>query len=321
MQASGGLAASPSFPSLLVAACLGLGSAARAQPPASAFDILVIAERVVDGKPEIHAPFVEAGRVWLDKLAADSNLTVTYVESPNAITEASLAKYELIFQMNYTPYRWNAAAKAAFEKYIDGGRGGWVGLHHATLFGPVVTPQGEPLWTWFYDFLGKINFKNYIAGFAAGTVRVEVADHAAFKGVPANFTVAKDEWYTWDKSPRPNVKVLANVDENSYQPPSAIKMGDHPVVWTNEKYAARNLFIFMGHHPDHFQNGAYVALLRNSLFWAAGRNVPSAIARPSAEADVRVRRNGFYTPAFGPDRAGPVEARDAAGRRAREKIR
>ena len=34
------------------------------------------------------------------------------------------------------------------------------------------------------------------------------------------------EWYTYDKSPRPNVRVLASVDEATYTPASDIKMGD-----------------------------------------------------------------------------------------------
>jgi type 1 glutamine amidotransferase len=87
-------------------------------------------------------------------------------------------------------------------------------------------------------------------------------------GVPASFVVTTDEWYTWDKSPRPNVHVLANVDENSYKPASNIKMGDHPVVWTNEAYKGKNLYIFMGHHPNLFQNPAYVTLLKNAINWA-----------------------------------------------------
>jgi type 1 glutamine amidotransferase len=67
--------------------------------------------------------------------------------------------------------------------------------------------------------------------------------------------------------------VLANVDEDSYDPPSDIKMGDHPVIWTNEDVAARNLYIFMGHHPNLFENEAYVTLLRNAIFWTAGETL------------------------------------------------
>ena len=72
------------------------------------------------------------------------------------------------------------------------------------------------------------------------------------------------------QSPRPNVHVLANVGESSYQPSSDIKMGDHPVIWTNEKVKARNVYIQMGHHPTLPDNDNYKILLRNSILWAAG---------------------------------------------------
>ena len=70
--------------------------------------------------------------------------------------------------------------------------------------------------------------------------------------------IENEEFYTYDKSPRPNVHVLASVDEKTYTPATEIKMGDHPVVWTNEHVKARNIYIFMGHHADLFQNPAYV---------------------------------------------------------------
>ena len=90
------------------------------------------------------------------------------------------------------------------------------------------------------------------------------------KGVPSSFIVKQEEWYTYNTSPRPNVKVLASVDERTYSPNSDIKMGDHPVVWTNPKVKARNVYIFMGHSPVLFQDEAYKTLFRNAIFWAAG---------------------------------------------------
>jgi type 1 glutamine amidotransferase len=47
-------------------------------------------------------------------------------------------------------------------------------------------------------------------------------------------------------------------------------LGNHPVIRTNERYKARNIYIFMGHHPDLFKNEAYALLVRNAIFWAAG---------------------------------------------------
>lgn len=114
---------------------------------------------------------------------------------------------------------------------------------------------------------------------------MEDAAHPVFKDVPQVFNVTTEEWYTRDRSPRPKVRVLANVDENSYKftdaSQSGIKMGDHPVVWTYEGYQARNLFIFMGHHPNLFQNAAYTTLLRNALFWAANKETTGA--RPGSK--------------------------------------
>jgi type 1 glutamine amidotransferase len=49
------------------------------------------------------------------------------------------------------------------------------------------------------------------------------------------------------------------------------KMGDHPVVWINEHYKARNVYIFMGHAPELLDNQAYTQLFQNAVFRAAGK--------------------------------------------------
>ena len=93
-----------------------------------------------------------------------------------------------------------------------------------------------------------------LANTAAAQVKTEDAKHPCMKNLPAGFTIHKEEWYTWDKNPRNSVHVLASVNESSYVPGSTIKMGDHPVVWTNEHVRARNIYIFMGHGPDLLEN-------------------------------------------------------------------
>ncbi|MEI9921601.1 MAG: ThuA domain-containing protein [Bacteroidota bacterium] len=225
------------------------------------FRMLVLAEQ-----DKNHTPYVEAAKPWLDELAKKNNFAVDYYHNADLITDDFLSKYKVIFQMNYPPYMWSDTAKAAFEKYIEQGKGGWVGVHHATLLGEF---DGYAMWNWFSDFMGGIQFKDYIAGFASGTVDVEQPKHPVMKGLPKQFTIAKDEWYTYDKSPRPNVTVLASVDESSYKPATDKTMGDHPVVWTNAKMKARNVYIFMGHDPILFQDNTYKTLLQNALLWAS----------------------------------------------------
>ncbi|WP_035602219.1 ThuA domain-containing protein [Haloferula sp. BvORR071] len=243
---------------LLITALL---SVARAEDPPPRFRAVVLAE-----KDDNHGPFVTAALDWLKTTAAKENFAYDVFEEPKGFNKGLFAKYQLVIQLNYPPYRWSDEAKAAFEDYIENGRGGWVGLHHATLLGEF---DGYPMWPWFSDFMGGIRFKSYIAKRASGTVEVEAADHPCFKGLPKTFTIDEEEWYTYDKNPRPKVLVLAKVDEASYKPDSEVKMGDHPVVWSNPKMKARNVYIQMGHHPSLIQNENYTALLRNSILWAA----------------------------------------------------
>jgi type 1 glutamine amidotransferase len=218
-----------------------------------------------------HGPYVDAARVWLKEFATKYRFELDYAENTKAINAASLARYQVVIQLNYAPYGWTTEATNAFREYIEQGKGGWVGFHHATLLGEF---DGTTMWPWFHDFMGGIRFKNYIASFTSGNVRVEDRAHPCMRGLPATFPIAREEWYTYDRSPRPNVHVLGSVDEASYVPASAITMGDHPVVWTNERMAARNVYIFMGHGPDLLQNSAYTTLFRNAVLWAAGQEVP-----------------------------------------------
>jgi len=234
-----------------------------AQTDTVSFRVLAIAEN--GGH---HIKYSEAAKVWLNKLAAENKFSIDYIENTDKINDAFLSQYQLFIQLDFPPYAWTPTAGAAFEKYIKEGKGGWIGFHHATLLGEF---DGYPMWSWFSDFMGDIKYKNYIATFASAKVNIENKNHPVMKGVPASFIVKKEEWYIYDKSPRPNVQVLASVDEATYKPDSKIKMGDHPVVWSNTGIAAKNVYIFMGHSADLFQNPAYIMLFKNAVFWAAER--------------------------------------------------
>ena len=249
--------------SLLVALLLfGLPSGACAQERTPRFRVVALAEH-----GGIHKPFVDAAKLWLGKFAEENSFAVDYIEDTEKVNDDFLAQYKLFMQLNYPPYNWTDTAKAAFIKYIEEGRGGWIGFHHATLLGEF---DGFPIWPWFRDFMGGIRFKNYIATFVSGMVNIEDKNHPAMKGVPSPFVIENEEFYTYDKSPRPNVHVLASVDEKTYTPTTDLKMGDHPVIWTNDHVKARNIYIFMGHHGELFQNAAFTQIVKNSILWAAG---------------------------------------------------
>ena len=225
--------------------------------------VLVLTER--GGQ---HGGFTDAGLKWLAAEGAKGNFSITEINNARNITEAYLSQFSLVIQLDFPPYTWPKEAEDAFVKYIEEGRGGWIGFHHATLLGEF---DGYPMWQWFSDFMGGVRFKNYIAPLANGTLIVEDKQHPVMKDVPASFVVPDDEWYTYDKSPRPNVHVLANVDESSYTPASDIKMGDHPVVWVNESKKARNVYFQIGHSSKLYETEGFTTMFRNAIDWTLGR--------------------------------------------------
>ena len=225
--------------------------------------VLVLTER--GGQ---HGGFTDAGLRWLAAEGAKGNFSITEINNARNITEAYLSQFSLVIQLDFPPYTWPKEAEDAFVKYIEEGHGGWSGFHHATLLGEF---DGYPMWQWFSDFMGGVRFKNYIAPLADGTLIVEDEQHPVMKGVPASFVVPDDEWYIYDKSPRPNVHVLANVDESSYTPASDIKMGDHPVVWVNENKKARNVYFQIGHSSKLYETEGFTTMFRNAINWTLER--------------------------------------------------
>lgn len=211
-----------------------------------------------------HGPFTKAAMTWLRNDAREKGYEITELRNADKITDEFLKDYGLVIQLDFPPYTWPEAAQEAFEDYIDNGKGSWIGFHHATLLGEF---DGYPLWKWFSEFMGDIKFHNYVAELADGTVCVEDSIHPVMKGISREFVLPDDEWYTYDKSPRPNVTVLASVDESSYSTPTNIKMGDHPVIWTNPSKKARNVYFQFGHSPKLFESEDFVQVFSNAIDW------------------------------------------------------
>lgn len=243
----------------LMVVLLSLSISSFAQKPK--FKALVLTER-----GGLHEGFVVAALEWLTTFAKEQQFEFNVINRADSINEKYLSQYQLFIQLNFPPYTWSKEAESAFINYIEEGKGGWVGFHHATLLGEF---DGYKMWDWFSQFMGGIRFKNYIAKRATATVHVEDKKHPVMQGLPDTFSIPDDEWYTFDKNPRPNVHVLANVDENSYQPPSDIRMGDHPVIWSNTKMKARNVYFLMGHHANLFGSSEFKKMFANAIIWAS----------------------------------------------------
>lgn len=225
--------------------------------------VLVLAE--LGGQ---HEAFTQTGLRWLHQQAEALDFCMTEVNDCRKLEAGDMAGYDLVIQLNYPPYMWSDASIREFEQAIDQGTVAWVGFHHASLLGEF---DGYDMWPWFSDFLGGIRFQNYIAEKADGEMTVEDPGHPVMSGVHPKFVIREDEWYTYDRNPRPNVHVLASVDEQTYQPASDIRMGDHPVIWTNPGKAARNVYFQIGHSASLFENPDFVRMFANAILWGLNR--------------------------------------------------
>lgn len=205
---------------------------------------------------------IAAATPLLQKMAADNNFAVDITNDGSVITDENLANYQVFVQLQDAPFDMTPDQQQALQKFIEAGHG-WVGIHAAGLTGKKFVGD-KPYWQWFEDFLGGVTYSPH-PKFQKGTLVIEDHSHPATKNLPDKMEIS-DEWYEFNESPRPRVRVLAHADESTYK--QNHPMGDHPLIWTNEKYP-RTIYIAIGHDASLCDNPDYQTLLRDSILWAA----------------------------------------------------
>jgi uncharacterized protein len=241
---------------VLALAVAGCWVDARMTEPA--FRVLVVAS----SDPDHDAMIVEA-KPFLEGIAADNGFALDFTRDANEIEAANLARYQVFVQLHLAPFNMSRPQQAALQRFVEQGHG-WIGVHAAGLTGTQFQAPGTPYWQWFEDLMGGIVYSPHPA-FQKGSVVVEDREHPVTRNLPESFE-AWDEWYEFDKSPRPNVRVLARADEATYEQNKP--MGDHPMIWTNEKYD-RALYIGIGHDVTACGDPNFAVLMRDAMLWAA----------------------------------------------------
>jgi type 1 glutamine amidotransferase len=222
------------------------------------FRVLAIESRARD-----HIRMMTSARPFLEKMAAENNFDITISDDTSLVNDKNLEGYQVFIPLQEAPFDMSVAQQEALERFVKQGKG-WVGIHAAGLTGKQFRGANSTYWQWFEDFMGGVVYSPHPA-FQKGTVIVEDHTHPATRNLPDRFEVS-DEWYEFDKSPRPNVRVLASADESTYKQNKP--MGDHPIMWTNEKYR-RMIYIGIGHDSSLFVNPSYKILIHDAIFWAA----------------------------------------------------
>ena len=213
---------------------------------------------------------IPAGVAAIQWLGARHRFTVDATEDAAAFTDANLARYDVVVWLSTTGDVLNDAQQAAFERYIRAG-GGYAGIHAAS--------DTEYDWAWYGGLVGAY-FRDHPGSvnpqFQVATVKVLGRGTAATRPLPRRWE-REEEWYNFRTNPRDTVRVLAEVDERTYDPRGYSVPGGspgmgrhHPISWCQPYDGGRAFYTAMGHKPEYYSEPLLLAHLLGGIRMAAG---------------------------------------------------
>ncbi|SDN23032.1 ThuA domain-containing protein [Streptomyces wuyuanensis] len=200
---------------------------------------------------------IPTGVTALKELGTGSNITVDATEEAGQFTTANLARYDAVVFLSTTGDVLNAEQQKAFENYVATG-GGYMGVHAAA--------DTEYDWE-FYGGLVGAHFHSH-PQIQKATVRVEDHDHPATSHLDAAWE-RTDEWYNYRTNPRGQARILATLDETTYQ--GGNMKGDHPIAWCQTYEGGRSFYTGGGHTRESYAEPAFRQHLLGGLRYASGQ--------------------------------------------------
>lgn len=243
--------------------------------PTSPFTVLVFSKTAA-----FRHGSIDAGKAAIAELAVEAPFTVRFTEAGTDFTDAGLADVDVVVFLNTTGDVLDEAQQAAFERFIQRGKG-YVGIHSAT--------DTEYGWPWYGGLIGSY-FDRHPAVQLADVLVIDDT-HPSTDGLPNPWT-RTDEWYDFRAQPS-GVNILLEVDEESY---NGGRMGEnHPIAWYHDYDGGRSWYTAMGHTSETFDEPYFRQHLLGGIIWAAGYTeipletptptpMPTALLTPSPTA-------------------------------------
>jgi len=211
-------------------------------------------------------PSVKAARAAFEKLAAQKGWTIVATDKGGAVRPETLQKFDAVIWNNVSGDVLTLAQRQALKNYIEAG-GGFLAVHGSA---------GDPayFWDWYADKLIGARFKGHPMApqFQDARVVVEDRSHPIAAKLPSEW-VMNDEWYSFRTNPRAaGAHVILTLDESSYKPAGMgqdLRMGDHPIAWSNCLGKGRTFYSAIGHRPEVYSDARHLALLDAALDWTA----------------------------------------------------
>ncbi len=223
---------------------------------------------------------IPTGAATIMQLGQENNFLVDTTPNADYFIQDSLKNYSLVIFMSTTGNVLNVNQQTAFERYIQAG-GNFMGVHAAA--------DCEYDWPWYNKLVG--------AYFLSHPKQQKVTINVSDKNHPSS-SFLPDKWERFDelynyKSVQPDLKVLASLDETTYQ--GGVMGDNHPFVWYHEFDGGRAFYTGGGHTKESYSEPLFLKHLLGGIKYAIGNNAPLNYSK--AYAVKAPEDNRFTTPA------------------------
>ncbi len=286
----------------LFAACACLGAAPAyadiAAPDAATFNVLALYSGTFD---DAHINFEKEAAVWFPQVASLNNFSYTQSNNWDLLNNLSASQYQVVMFLDDQPS--SDAQKAGFQHYMENG-GAFFGFH-VTAY----NDSSSGVWPWFHQtLLGTGTFQSNTWVPSTAVMKTETTSHPSTARLPAKYTSAVSEWYSWQNDLRqnPNITILASVDPSSFplgtQDGNIWTSGYFPIMWTNKNF--KMLYANFGHNWMNYNTKVGLSstfasddqdhFIVDGLLWLGGQSRAGAIPStgPSASNWYTVANRG-----------------------------
>jgi type 1 glutamine amidotransferase len=214
------------------------------------------------------AASVDAASEALRAMGARRGWTMVFIDNGAVFNAQDLKRFDAVVWNNVSGDALTVPQQDAFKSWLWRG-GGFAGFHGSA---------GDPVyvWDWYADRLIGARFSGHPMSPQFQEGRVIVADPASAitRGLGDGWTMT-EEWYSFAASPRTKgAHILATLDESTYSPVGFdnkdLRMGDHPIAWTQCVGRGRSFYSAIGHLPENYSEPHSLKLLEQGIAWAAG---------------------------------------------------
>ncbi|MCU1683354.1 MAG: hypothetical protein JWQ81_4093 [Amycolatopsis sp.] len=249
------------------------GTNAKAVPAATPFKVLALYNGTYD---PAHIAYDNEAKTWFPQQGAANGYTFTASTNWDLLNNITTSQYQVVMFLDDAPH--SASQRSGFQTYMQNG-GGWFGFHVSAFVGNASD------WDWYYNqFLGSGAFASNTWGPTTAVLKVEDRNHPSTAGLPATYTSAVSEWYSWahDLRTNPNIDILTSVDPSSFplgsDPNQQWHSGYYPIMWSNKNY--KMIYANFGHDAMDYPNNIPLSstfasaqqnqFILNGLKWLGG---------------------------------------------------